>query len=163
MKTYIEITPDEQNNNDVTDFLKHHWGSNSMVTRGKFTDASKISRVLIKDDKRTIIGLITFLIDKNDNSCELISVDAVKQGKGIGTKLINLVEKIAKENKVKKVWLISTNDNYEAAIFYIKKGYRLIKVHKDALDVSRKLKPQIPLIGKYGIPLQDEWEFEKIL
>ncbi|MCX6705700.1 MAG: hypothetical protein NTV24_01165 [Candidatus Woesebacteria bacterium] len=77
--------------------------------------------------------------------------------------VINKVEEEVKEKKVTKIWLVTTNDNYEAAIFYIKKGYRLIAVHKDALDVSRKLKPQIPLKGKHNIFLQDEWEFEKLL
>ncbi|HEX9089857.1 MAG TPA: hypothetical protein VF831_00125, partial [Anaerolineales bacterium] len=69
----------------------------------------------------------------------------------------------AKETGVKRIWLITTNDNYEAAIFYIKNGYRLVDVHKNALDLSRQLKPQIPKIGKYGIPLNDEWEFEKLI
>jgi len=144
-------------------FLSFHWGSENIVSKGKITDASKISRVIIKDKNNDIVGLATFLIDKKDNSCELVSIDAKEKGKGIGTKMIKFVEETVKESGVKKIWLITTNDNYEAAIFYIKNGYRLVKVHKDALDISRKLKPQIPLKGKHNIFLQDEWEFEKSL
>jgi hypothetical protein len=33
-------------------------------------------------------------------------------------------------------------------------------VHLRALELSRKLKPEIPKIGQYGIPLTDEIEFE---
>jgi hypothetical protein len=36
----------------------------------------------------------------------------------------------------------------------------LVAVHRNALEQSRKLKPQIPLIGEHGIPLRDEIELE---
>jgi N-acetylglutamate synthase-like GNAT family acetyltransferase len=163
MNIITEIKPKLKNNDKVKNFLKLHWGSENIVSKGKVTNASEISRVLVKDTKGEILGLATFLINNKDNSCELVSINARDTGKGIGSKLIKKVEEIAKERKVEKIWLVTTNDNYEAAVFYIKKGYRLVKVHKDALDVSRKLKPQIPLKGKHNIFLQDEWEFEKLL
>ena len=163
MNIITEIKPKSENNNKIKNFLKLHWGSVNIVSKGKITNASLISRVMVKDKKDEILGLATFLINNIDNSCELVSIDATSQGKGIGTLLITKVEEVAKEMKVKKIWLVTTNDNYEAAIFYIKKGYRLVKVHKDALAISRKLKPQIPLKGKHNIFLQDEWEFEKLL
>jgi hypothetical protein len=47
--------------------------------------------------------------------------------------------------------------------FYQKRGFVLVAVHKNALEVSRKLKPAIPLIGNDGIPLRDEIELEMIL
>ena len=163
MNIITEIKPKLENNNKIKNFLNFHWGSFYIASKGKLTNASEISRVLVKNKKGEILGLATFLISTKDNSCELVSINAKEGGKGIGTKLINKVEEEVKKRKVKKVWLVTTNDNYEAAIFYIKKGYRLVKVHKDALDISRKLKPQIPLKGKHNIFLQDEWEFEKTL
>ncbi len=163
MNMVTEIKPKLENNNKVKKFLSLHWGSHNIVSKGKITNASLISRVIVKDKEGEIAGLATFLINDKDNSCELVSIDATKPGKGIGTLLITKVERVAKEMKVNKIWLTTTNDNYEAAIFYIKKGYRLVKVHKDALNISRKLKPQIPLKGKHNIFLQDEWEFEKTL
>jgi hypothetical protein len=33
-------------------------------------------------------------------------------------------------------------------------------VHRDALEVSRRLKPEIPVTGEDGIPLRDEIELE---
>ena len=163
MNIVTELKPSLENDDKAKKFIVQNWGSENIVSKGKITNASKISRVIVKDKRGNIVGLATFLIDKKDNSCELVSIDAREQGKGIGGKLIKTVEEKAKERKVKKVWLVTTNDNYEAAIFYIKKGYRLIKVHKDALNISRKLKPEIPLKGKHNILLQDEWEFEKTL
>jgi hypothetical protein len=36
----------------------------------------------------------------------------------------------------------------------------LVAVHRNALEKSRKLKPEIPLIGNDGIPIRDEIELE---
>lgn len=163
MKFTLELTPKPEHNDLVINFLNQHWGSVNVVSRGKITDASTISRIIVSSKDSGIIGLTTFLINDVDHSCELVSIDAEEKSKGIGTKMMKFLEKIAKEKGVKRIWLITTNDNYDAARFYIKNGYRLFAIHKDALDISRKLKPQIPKIGKYGIPLQDEWEFEKFL
>jgi N-acetylglutamate synthase-like GNAT family acetyltransferase len=163
MNIITEFTPNPQNDGKVKVFIVQNWGSENIVSKGKITNASKISRVIVKDSGGDIIGLATFLIDKKDNSCELISIDSKYQRKGVGSKMIEIVEKSAKKAGAKKIWLITTNDNYDAAIFYIKRGYCLSAVHKNALEVSRKLKPQIPLKGKYDIFLRDEWEFEKSL
>jgi hypothetical protein len=37
---------------------------------------------------------------------------------------------------------------------------RLIAVHPGAVDEARRLKPSISVTGEYGIPIQDELEFE---
>jgi hypothetical protein len=37
------------------------------------------------------------------------------------------------------------------------------KINRNALAISRQLKPEIPLIGAHGIPLRDEIELEMIL
>ena len=55
---------------------------------------------------------------------------------------------VAKENGCKRLWLITTNDNMEALTFYQKRGFSLVAVHVGSLAESRKLKPQIPLVGK---------------
>ncbi|MDO5573666.1 MAG: hypothetical protein Q4G60_06775 [bacterium] len=39
--------------------------------------------------------------------------------------------------------------------------YDMVHLYHNALDVSRKLKPEIPLVGDYDIPLRHEIEFEK--
>jgi DNA-3-methyladenine glycosylase I len=44
--------------------------------------------------------------------------------------------------------------------FYQKRGLALVAVHRNALEESRRIKPEIPLIGSDGIPLRDEIELE---
>lgn len=61
------------------------------------------------------------------------------------------------------VVLITTNDNINAIRFYQKRGFDMAHLFHNALDVSRKLKPEIPLIGENSIPLQHEIEFERFI
>jgi hypothetical protein len=61
------------------------------------------------------------------------------------------------------MWLITTNDNMAALRFWQKRGFMLVAVYTNALEQSRKLKPEIPLIGLDGIPLRDEIELELLL
>lgn len=65
--------------------------------------------------------------------------------------MVNAVLNIARKQNLKRVWLVTTNDNLSAQNFYLKKGFKIIAVYKDAMKQARKLKPQIPLIGINGI------------
>ena len=58
------------------------------------------------------------------------------------------------------VWPIITNDNGPAIDFYQRRGMRLVAVHPNPLELSRRLKPEIPLTGLGGLPLRDELGFD---
>lgn len=148
---------------EVDRLLQERWGSAMIVSRGRIVDAGLLPRVTARDSDGKLIGLATFQVDKENSSCEIVSVDALAFGGGIGSKLLAEVENEVKKAGCRKMWLITLNDNPEAAVFYIKRGYRLIVVHLNVLNESRKLKQQIPLTGKHGIDLRDEWEFEKLI
>jgi len=47
-----------------------------------------------------------------------------------------------------------------ALLLYQKRGFQIKAVVPNALELSRKLKPQISLVGRDGIPLRDEIELE---
>jgi DNA-3-methyladenine glycosylase I len=55
---------------------------------------------------------------------------------------------------------MTTNDNLNTLRFYQKRGFVMVAVHRNALDLARMMKPIIPTIGKDGIPLRDEVELE---
>ena len=57
----------------------------------------------------------------------------------------------------------STNDNIDALRFYQKAGFGIVAVHRHAVTLSRRLKPEIPLAGENGIPIRDEIELELVL
>jgi ribosomal protein S18 acetylase RimI-like enzyme len=74
--------------------------------------------------------------------------------------LIEAVKERAKSKGCRRLWLITTNDNLEALGFYQRRGFHLIALYSNALEASRKLKPQISVKAANGIPIRDELELE---
>jgi GNAT superfamily N-acetyltransferase len=107
------------------------------------------------------IGLATFRIDGKE--CELVTIDALVRREGVGTRLLAAVEAEAIQAGCRRIWLITTNDNLDALRFYQRRDYTIAAIHVNALKQSRKLKPTIPLVGNYGIPMNHEIELEKFL
>jgi ribosomal protein S18 acetylase RimI-like enzyme len=140
--------------------IEEHWGSVKIVTRGKIYDTSALPGfVALKQGKP--VGLATYRIE--GEQCEMISLDSLVEGFGIGSALVDAVRKTAASRGCKRFWLITTNDNLKAVGFYQKRGFRLVAVHRDALKETRRLKPGLPLVGMDGIPLRDEIELEMLL
>ncbi len=157
MSTFAIQSITNQDKEWIVQFVNHHWGSSQITSRGKLTDVKKLPGFIAYFSKERV-GLITYTIEGEE--CEIISLDSTKPGRGIGTSLLKAVIDTAKKHKIKRVWLITTNDNLDALRFYQKRGFDLVAVHRNALKESRKLKPHIPMIGKDGIPLKDEIELE---
>jgi ribosomal protein S18 acetylase RimI-like enzyme len=109
----------------------------------------------------TPIGLISYRIDGPE--CEIISLDSEIENQGVGTALLEAVAGEAHASGCVRLWLITTNDNLRALGFYQKRGFELVAIHRNALDRSREIKPQIPLAGENGIPMRDEIELELYL
>jgi len=154
------IRIDETNRAEVNELIKQRWYSTDMVLRGTVVDMKKVAGIIAYDDKE-IVGLITYRF--YDDVCEILSLDSFKENQGIGSKLIDEVKKIAIEKRAKRIVVITTNDNINAIKFYQRKGFDMCNLYHNAVDVSRKLKPEIPLIGDNGIPIKHEIEFQLIL
>lgn len=150
----------ESNRAEINQFIKEHWYSTKMVVRGQEFDMSEMEGVVAHNEGQ-IIGLITYML--RNRICEIMSLDSLEEKQGIGTALLNMVIQEAKESNIQKVVLITTNDNINAIRFYQRRGFDMVNLYRNILDVSRKLKPEIPLIGENDIPLRHEIEFEMIL
>lgn len=106
-------------------------------------------------------GLVTFAT--RGDFAEIVSLDAFVQGRGTGSRLMDAAEEELRRRGVKEARLVTTNDNPRALSFYVRRGYRLVRLHLDAMDRVRQAKPHVPLIGNDGIPLHDMWELEREL
>ncbi len=144
----------------IEEILKRFWASTNIVSRGRVHDASLLPSLIAEFDA-VRVGLLTYNIENDE--CEIVSLNSLTERKGIGTALLKKLEKITRQLDCKRIWLITANDNSHAIDFYKKREFELIKIHQDAVTDSRKLKPEIPLFSEEGIPIQDEYEFEKIL
>lgn len=142
------------------DLIDREWGPPGIVTRGKLHDTGGLSGFVAIENNEPI-GLITYYIEENE--CEIVSLNSLKEKRGIGSALIEAVTQAAKTRGFRRVWVITTNDNTSALRFYQRRGFHLRAVYPNALAASRKLKPTIPQIGIDGIPLRDEIELETLL
>lgn len=156
--TYEKVT--DHNRERVTAFIQQHWYTTTMVVRGKAVDMTRVEGYLCQEN-HAILGLVTFLA--RGAALEIVSLNSMVGNRGIGGKLVSLVVEEARARGCHKVVLVATNDNINAIRFYQKQGFDMARLHRNALDLSRKLKPEIPLIGENGIPMRHEIEFEKVL
>ncbi len=139
---------------------EREWGGGIVVSRGRVHQLPKLDALVAWDGSERV-GAVVY--DRVPDGWEVVSLNALKEGSGVGTALLEALEEAARSSGQARIWLISTNDNLEALRFYQRRGYRLVAVYPGAVDSARGLKPGIPLIGKHGIPVHDEIELEKRL
>jgi ribosomal protein S18 acetylase RimI-like enzyme len=144
----------------VARLLKEHWASTRSVSRGRVYDADRLPGFAAVSEGRPI-GLATYRIDGDD--CEIVTLNSLAEGQGVGSALVDAVKDVAQAAGCRRLWLITTNDNLAAVRFYQKRGFVLVAIHRNAMEESRRLKPEIPLVGLDGIPLRDEIELELTL
>ena len=140
--------------------LTERWRSSRIVTRGQIHKGDSLPG-FVAELVGERVGLITYRMEKDE--CELVSLDSLKEGAGVGSALLHAVQDVAGQTGCARAWLITTNDNLRAIGFYQKRGWRLVAVHRDAIAQSRQLKPEIPLVGDDGIPVRDEIELEFLM
>jgi ribosomal protein S18 acetylase RimI-like enzyme len=141
-------------------FWIEHWGGEEMIARGNIYRPEQLEGFVIEEDEEWI-GLLTFLV--KDGECEVISLDSLHQGQGLGSRLIDQVIQEARRQGCRRLFLITTNDNLNALGFYQRRGFEIAAVYRGAVNESRKRKPGIPLVGYDNIPLRDEIEVEMSL
>jgi DNA-3-methyladenine glycosylase I len=138
-------------------FWKDRWGDEFVVAHGVVYYPDALDGFVAFDGEEWV-GLITYLFSGRD--CEIVSIDSTREGQGIGTKLMDVAVEEARKRNCKRVFLVTTNDNLNALGFYQKRGFEMVKINRGAVHESRKIKPSIPRIGMYNIPLRDEIELE---
>lgn len=154
----INIRAIESSDRDwIEKLLVERWGSAKIFVHGEaFFPADLHGFIAVQNAKPC--GLITFNIQ--DETCEIITLDALISDLGIGTQLIESTKQKARSKGCQRLRLVTTNDNLNALAFYQKRGFRLTVLRVGAVDISRKIKPEIPLMGENGIPIRDELELE---
>jgi GNAT superfamily N-acetyltransferase len=132
--------------------LSSRWGE--MVIGGGREHRPATLPALVAEDGGERAGLASYLIE--DTDCELVTVDALTVGGGIGGALVEAVADTARAAGCTRLRVFTTNDNLPALRLYQRHGFVLVAVHPDEIAVSRLRKPQISATGHAGIPIRDE-------
>jgi GNAT superfamily N-acetyltransferase len=145
----------------IDSVLNERWAANGtgiVVVHNQIIDVRTLPALIAGERD----GLVAYKLGSINDvvTAELILLDAITPNQGVGTALMEgLITKL-KEQGVELLRVTTTNDNLDALRFYQRKGFRIVAVRPGAVDEARKIKPTIPAIGEYGIPLRDEIELE---
>ena len=130
-------------------------GGEVVVTGGKARDASLLEGFVAEADGEPV-GLATY--ETRGAECELVTLDSVREGIGAGSALLAAVANAAWKQGCRKLSVVTTNDNVRALGFYQRRGFVLVALRTRAVEKSRRLKPEIPELGLFDIPIRDELE-----
>ncbi|MHC5111708.1 MAG: GNAT family N-acetyltransferase [Planctomycetota bacterium] len=138
---------------DVCEFVRNHWGSSMVMSSGRSFYPHKEKGFIEREDG-LIVGLLSYRIE--ESGMEILTLNATLEGQGIGSSLmLNAIEK-ARDLGCDRIWLTTTNDNLRGIGFYQRLGFRMVTINLGAVDEARKIKPEIPKIGRRGVPIHDE-------
>jgi len=141
----------------VDSHIAKNWAGPFVVSRRALHD-TRTQQGFVAVTSGEVVGYVLYNIAHGE--CEITVLESLRPKQGIGHVLVDAIIRVAKEMELSRVWLITTNDNTPAIRFYQRCEFTLKAVHINSMEESRKLKPQIPLIGLNGIPLVHEIEFE---
>lgn len=128
---------------------------------GALQDASELPG-FIATRHHSPVGFATYAV--TGMTAELAVIDAGGPGQGLGTLLLEAVSDAARTTGARELWAVTTNDNLDALRFYQRRGFRLRALRPGAVDETRRrVKPQIPEVGCFGIDLRDEIELVRTL
>ena len=141
----------------VKEILTDRWGESRIVVHGTVYEAELLPGFIARFNA-VVVGLITFSIQNNE--CEIVSLDSMREEMGVGNALLQATSREAIKAGCRRMWLVTTNDNLGALGFYQRRGFLISSIHPGEVEKARKIKPSIPLVGKNGIPIQDEIHLE---
>jgi len=136
------------------------WGSEIAVVHGDIYRPAELPGFIAEMEGEKV-GLLTYHIE--GEACEIVTINSWREDSGVGSALIEAVKQAARRERCHRLWVVTTNDNLHALRFYQKRGFTICAIRVNAIEASRKIKPEIPLLGNNGIPLRDEIELEILL
>ena len=146
----------------LTDTMRQRWDG-IVVSRGEVIEPARLPALLAVDRDGVRLGALTFRPRPGPSDgvdTEVVTVDAMESGRGIGIKLLQAAADLAEREGWRRLWLITTNDNTAALRLYQRTGWDVVAFHRDAVAQSRLRKPSIPPTGLDGIPIRHELELE---
>ena len=138
-------------------FWNAHWGGDFQVVHGQIFRLDDLDGFSARQNGEWL-GLVNYYMEAD--FCEVILLDSLRPGQGIGSALMQAVEETARQSGCRAVRLTTTNDNTLALRFYQKRDYVLTALRPGAVIASRDLKPSIPEFGLDDIPIRDEIDLE---
>jgi N-acetylglutamate synthase-like GNAT family acetyltransferase len=158
----VEIRAAREADRPAIEAILDDWGMRWIARLDELHDVLADDAVVAIGGDGALVGLATWRVDGDE--AELTTLSATTRHAGIGTALVEAVVDAVGTHGVRRLWLVTTNDNVDALRFYQRRGFRLVEVRAGAVDRSRAtIKPTIHEFGEYRIPIRDELILERDL
>ncbi|EOM12710.1 GNAT family N-acetyltransferase [Enterococcus faecium] len=118
----------------MTKFFSNRWGTTTMIVSSGIHQVEELDGFFYLEANR-ILGLVTF--QASDSEIEIVSLDSLIEGQGIGSALYQQIENLAKREG-KSLVLYTTNDNLKALKFWQKKDFVWSKFYPMQLIMPEK-------------------------
>jgi ribosomal protein S18 acetylase RimI-like enzyme len=138
-------------------FIRERWSDDTVWARDTEWRPAELSGFVAEVDG-DVAGLLTFDPESAPGTLEIVTIDAVVEGRGVGRALIEAVVAHTGRSGLRVIRVVTTNDNLRALAFYQRNGFRLAELRPGAVDRTRERKPSIPEVADNGIPIRDELE-----
>ncbi len=145
---------------EIDRLVRERWGV-PVVCIDRLYEPADLEGLVWRDGSGEIQGLITWAAD--GDWAEIVTMDAFVRGAHIGGRLLDGAEEQLRRRGVKSIVVVTTGDNLRALTFYVRRGYRLLRLDLDGMERVRSLKTNVPETGHEGLPLRDMWELRKLL
>ena len=144
----------------IAEVIRERWRDTRIAARGVLYDTLQLGALVSETDGHPS-GLLTYA--QHGDECEIVTLDALQSGCGVGTQLIEHLADGARACGMRILALVTTNDNVDALRFYQRRGFVISRVWPNGQEQNRQLKPSIPKFGCHGIPIRDEIELVRAL
>jgi GNAT superfamily N-acetyltransferase len=149
---WIVRSKNEQDRPWLEAFLRDEWGGEPMIVRGVEQRVLDLPALIAGERE----GVVIYRLGGDREPGELLLLHALRPRAGIGSALLGAVIADLRAHGTKQLLVATTNDNTAALRFYQKRGFRLHALRIDGVEIARRMKPSIPLLGLDDIPMRDE-------
>jgi GNAT superfamily N-acetyltransferase len=144
----------------VEDCCRRRFGSAVVAAGGRLLEPARLPGLIAWEEGRRV-GALAY--SPGPDGTEVVLLAAEPPGHGAGTTLLAALEALGRLQGWPRLWLLTTNDNTRALLFYQRRGWDLVALHRGAVAADRRLKPEIPRVGHAGIPIRHALELERRL
>ncbi|MGE0041681.1 MAG: GNAT family N-acetyltransferase [Vicinamibacterales bacterium] len=148
---------EERDRRAVNDLFQRDFGRTRLVAFGEEMHLDR-EQAIVAEMEGEIAGALAHREFRGALHIIALATDPMWQRSGVGAYLVAEAELIARNAKLPKVLVATTNDNLPALYFYQRRGYRISEVLAGAVPDHFG---EPASVGFGGIPIRDEIHLEK--
>ena len=160
---HVELPPvavrqaDEADRGRVVALFVADFGRSKFIAFGEEFQAETVPAI-VAEMEGDIAGALAYRLQDGVLQIVALATDPEWQRSGVGGRLVDHAEDVARQRGAGHVAVAMTNDNLPALYFYQRRGYRLTEVHIDAISAANA---GAHIVGFGGIVIRDELRLVK--